>query len=313
VSGDLRKKIRTSCEFPMSQKRDMGHPVLWLPKRWFYPPLPTETKASAMMGHPRFLVTLLVLTLFSWTNGRAQVIDGFSWVDMKSDAKTVDRVKELLGSKSYTAIREIGLVGEHALVIASLRNDPIANPMNDSFVAYGVSLHDGSVEELLDGTNLKYIDWQKFYDYDTPELVATYDDCAQCKATTFLTAFYIDRKTRRWGARWRREVAGAPLYSADPAKNYVYALFMNVDQKVVLDTWVSYPEQKKSSRGGEFLFEYRIDVPSDQGTSRPLSGRDVLPVKQRLCTGQSVVFGIAGGQDSEACAAISGKASSRKR
>src|SRR5271170_3365392 len=56
-----------------------------------------------------------------------------------------------------------------------------------------------------------------------------------------------------------------------------------------------------SSRGWEFLFEYRIDIPSDQGTSRPLSGRDVLPVKQRLCLGQNVVFGIVGGQDSEAC------------
>jgi hypothetical protein len=250
---------------------------------------------------------LLVLGLNGSLVLHAQVIDGFAWVDLKGDAKTVDRVNYLLQGKSYTAIREIGLVKEQALVITSLRKDPITNPMNDSFTAYGVSLHDGSVEELLDGTNLKYVDWQKFYDYDTPELVATYDDCAQCKATTFLTAFYIDRKTRRWGARWRREVAGAPLYSADPTKNYVYALFMNVDQKVVLDTWVSYPEQKKSSRGGEFLFEYRIDVPSDQGTSRPLSGRDVLPVKQRLCAGQSVVFGILGGQDSVACRELMGK------
>jgi hypothetical protein len=238
---------------------------------------------------------------------QAQVIDGFAWVDMKADTKTVARVGYLLESKPYTAIREIGLVGEHALVIATLRKDSTANPLNDTFTAYDVSLHDGAVAELLDGTNLKYIDWQKFYDYDTPELVATYDDCAQCKATTFLTAFYIDRRTHRWGARWRREVAGAPLYSADPAKDYVYALFMNVDQRVVLDTWVSYPEQKKSSRGGEFLFEYRIDVPSDQGTSRPLTGRDVLPVKQRLCAGQSVVFGIAGGQDSEACKDLMGK------
>jgi hypothetical protein len=247
---------------------------------------------------------------------RAQVIDGFAWVDMKADAKTVERVNYLLANKPYTAIREIGLIGQQALVITTLRKDPIANPLSDSFTAYGVSLHDGSVEELLDGTNLKYIDWQKFYDYDTPELIALYDDCAQCKATSFLTAFYIDRKTRRWGARWRREVAGAPIYSADPAKTYVYALFMNVDQKVVLDTWASYPEQNKtggrgkplkSSRGGEFLFEYRIDIPSDQGTSRPLTGRDVLPVKQRLCAGQSVVFGIAGGQDGEACKGLIGK------
>ena len=259
-------------------------------------------------GHPSLLIGLvLVLIAFGSARGLAQVIDGFAWVDMKADAKTVDRVNYLLQSKTYTAIREIGLMGEQALVITTLRKDPTANPLNDSFTAYGVSLHDGTVEVLLDGTNLKYIDWQKFYDYDTPELVATYDDCAQCKVTTFLTAFYIDRKTRRWGARWRREIAGAPLYSADPTKNYVYALFMNVDQKVVLDTWVSYPEQKKSSRGGEFLFEYRIDIPSDQGTSRPLTGRDVLPVKQRLCAGQNVVFGIAGGQDSAACKDLGGR------
>ena len=252
-------------------------------------------------------LSALVLLLLDPSGARGQVIDGFTWVDLKADAATVGKVTTFLSDKPYTAIREIGLVGQQALVITSLRKDPTANPLDDTFTAYGVSLRDGSVEVLLDGTNLKYVDWQKFYDYDTPELVATYDDCAQCKATTFLTAFYIDRRSHRWGARWRREVAGAPLYSADPAKNYVYALFMGVDQKVVLDTWVSYPEQKKSSRGGEFLFEYRLDIPSDQGTSRPVTGRDVLPVKQRLCAGQSVVFGIAGGQDSAACRESVGK------
>jgi hypothetical protein len=260
------------------------------------------------MGRPIWwLLQPLMLIALGSACGRAQVIDGFAWVDLKVDTQTVSKVTTFLSSKPYTAIREIGVTGQQALVITSLRKDPTANPLNDSFTAYGLSLRDGSVEELLDGNNLRYIDWQKFYDYDTPELVATYEDCAQCKATTFLTAFYIDRKTRRWGARWRREVAGAPLYSADPAKNYVYALFMNVDQRVVLDTWASYPEQKKSSRGGEYLFEYRIDIPSDQGTSRPLTGRDVLPVKQRLCAGQNVVFGIAGGQDSAACKDLLGK------
>jgi hypothetical protein len=239
--------------------------------------------------------------------GTSQVYEGFSWVDMKADAKTVERVSYLLANKPYTAIREIGVVGQQALVIATLRKDPTANPLNDSFTAYGVSLHDGSVEELLDGTNLRYIDWQKFYDYDTPELLATYDDCAQCKATTFLTAFFLDRKTHRWGARWRREIAGAPLYSADASVEHVYGLFMNVDQRVVLDTWASYPEQKKSSRGGEYLFEYRIDPMSDQGTSRPLTGREALPVKQRLCKGENVVFGVAGGQDGLACRELMGR------
>jgi hypothetical protein len=257
----------------------------------------------------------LLLALAVSTTSFAQVYDGFAWVDLKTDTQTVSRVAQFLASKPYTAIREIGVVGEQALVITTFRKDPTAQPGNDRFTAFGVSLKDGSAEKLLEGTNLRYIDWQKFYDYDTPELIALYDDCAQCKATTFLTAFYIDRRTRRWGARWRREIAGAPLYSADPAKNYVYALFINVDQRVVLNTWAFYPEQNKtglrgaslkSSRGGEYLFEYRIEPMSDQSTWRPLTLRDVPPVKQRLCKGEGVVFGIVGGQDSEECRELTG-------
>jgi hypothetical protein len=257
----------------------------------------------------------LLLCSVAGTPSLAQVFEGFAWVDQKTDTQTVSRVGQFLSGKPYTAVREIGVVGQQALVITTLRKDPIANPQNDSFSAWGLSLKDGSVEKLLEGVNLRYIDWQKFYDYDTPELVALYDDCAQCKATTFFTAFYIDRKTRRWGARWRREIAGAPLYSADPSKNYVYALFMNVDQRVVLDTWTSFPEQNKpgargaalkSSRGGEYLFEYRIEPVSDQSTWRPLTLRDVPPVKQRLCKGENVIFGIAGGQESEACRELTG-------
>jgi hypothetical protein len=268
-------------------------------------------------GTPLALGLLLALfaILFASTRCTAQVLDNFAWIDLKTDTQTVAKVAQFLRDKPYTAIREIGIVNQQALVIATLRKDPTANPANDTFTAYGIWLKDGSVEELLDGTNLKYIDWQKLYDDDTPELLATYDDCAQCKATTFLTAFYIDRKTRRWGARWRREIAGAPLYVVNPGgatggdtgTNYVYGLFINVDQRVVLDTWVAYPEQKKSSRGGEYLFEYRIDPMSDQGTSRPLTGRDLLPVKQRLCKGQDVVYGVLGGQDSVACRELAGK------
>jgi len=241
----------------------------------------------------------------------AQVLDGFAWVDLKTDSQTVGKVAQFLRDKPYTAVREIGVVGQQALVIATLRKDPTGEPGDDTFTAYGVSLRDGSVEELLDGANLRFFDWQKFYDDDTPELLATYDDCSQCKATRFFTAFYIDRKTKRWGARWRREIAGAPLYSADPGSEHVYGLFMNVDRRVVLDTWAAFPEQKqgqkRSSRGSEYIFEYRIDPMSDEGTSRPVTGRDMQPIKDRLCKGQDVVFGVAGGQGGEACKSLTGK------
>jgi hypothetical protein len=254
---------------------------------------------------------LILLALAASKPSPAQVLDNFAWVDLKTDTQTVAKVTQFLRDKPYTALREIGLVGQQALVITTLRKDPTAEPGNDTFTAYGISLRDGSVEELLDGTNLKYIDWQKFYADDTPELLATYDDCAQCKATTFFTAFYIDRKTKRWGARWRREIAGAPLYSADASSEHIYALFINVDQRVVLDTWAATrtpsPQQKKSARASEYLFEYRIDPMSDQGTSRPVTGRDMQPIKERLCKAQDVVYGIVGGQDSEACKTLLGK------
>ena len=274
-------------------------------KRVEGPAVPTISRRGSILP---CLLILLALAVSNPT--QAQVLDNFTWLDLKTDTQTLPKVTQFLRDKPYTAIREIGLAGQQALVITTLRKDPIAQPGNDTFTAYGISLRDGSVEELLDGTNLKYIDWQKFYDDDTPELLATYDDCAQCKATTFLTAFYIDRKSKRWGARWRREIAGAPLYSADATSEHIYALFINVDQRVVLDTWASTrgdtPQQKKSTRPAEYLFEYRIDPMSDQGTSRPITGRDMQPIKDRLCKAQDVVFGIAGGQDREACRALAG-------
>ncbi|HEY0759703.1 MAG TPA: hypothetical protein VGD59_10655 [Acidisarcina sp.] len=234
-------------------------------------------------------------------NTRAQVLDGFTWVDLKTDTATVASVTKALETEKYTALREIGLAGDQALVITATRSDPIAQPQGDRFTVYSIALKEAKVEPLLDGTQLRIVDWQRFYDYDSPELLATYDDCSSCQQTTFLTAFYIDRMTKRWRARWPRNVSGAPLTTPATTGDSVYALFMNVDQRVVLDTWMSFPQQRRSRRGGEYLFEYRVDPVSDQGTSRPLSGRDAAAAKQRLCRGEEVVFGIAGGQSSPAC------------
>jgi hypothetical protein len=232
---------------------------------------------------------------------QAQVMDGFTWVDLKSDTATVAAVTKALAAQKYTALREIGLVGDQALVVTANRTDLLAQPQQDRFNVYDVSLKYGTVEPLLDGAQLRIVEWQKFYDYDTPELLATYDDCSDCEPTTFLTAFYIDRRAKKWRVRWPRDLSGAPLTSAGSGGDYVYALFMNVDERVVLDTWVRYPPQKKSGRGSEYLFEYRVDPMSDQGASRPLAGREASAAKLRLCKGEDVVFGIAGGQSSEAC------------
>jgi hypothetical protein len=247
------------------------------------------------------LATIPALLLAVTASAHAQVLEGFNWVDLKTDTSTVTTVTKALEAQKYTALREIGLIGDQALVITATRGDLIAQPQQDRFNVYGISLKDGKVDPLLDGADLRIFDWQKFYDYDSPELLATYNDCNNCEPTTFLTAFYIDRFTKKWHARWPRSLAGAPLTATGSGGQSVYALLMNVDQRVVLDTWSRYSQQKKSSRGGEYLFEYRVDPVSDQGASRPLTGRDAAKTKLRLCAGESVVFGISGGQDSDAC------------
>lgn len=231
-----------------------------------------------------------------------QVLDGFSWVDFKSDTDTVAKVNHALAAQKYTALREIGVAGEHALVITTLRTNATAQPEKDVFTAWDVWLKYGVATQLLTGTQLKFVDWQKLYEYGQPELLATYTDCSDCQATTFLTSFYQDHKSRAWMARWPRERSAAPMYStAQPGVEHVYALFMNVDQRVVLDTWAHYAQQKKASRGADYFFEYKIDSMSGQEMSRPVTGREADAMKLRLCKADGVVFGIAGGQDSSAC------------
>ena len=246
-----------------------------------------------------------VMALLGFAAGataHAQVLDGFSWVDLKTDTDTVTKVSHALAQQKYTALREIGVAGEHALVVATLRANPTADPEKDVFTAYDVWLKYGVATQILTGTQLKFIDWQKLYEYGQPELLAYYNDCADCQTTTFLTSFYQDRKTKAWAARWPRQVSAAPLYStAQPGVEHVYALFMNVDQRVVLDTWAHYPQQRRASRGGDYFFEYKIDSMSGQEMSRPVTGREADALKQRLCRADGVVFGIQGGQDSSAC------------
>ena len=142
-----------------------------------------------------------ILLLVFAVAAEAQVPEGFSWVDLKTDTATVSAVAKAIEPQKYTALREIGLIGDQALVITVTRADLVAQPQQDRFNVYGVSLKDGKVDQLLDGAQLRIIEWQKFYDYDSPELLATYDDCSNCQATTFLTAFYIDRLTKKWRAR----------------------------------------------------------------------------------------------------------------
>jgi len=236
----------------------------------------------------------------------AQAMEGFSWTDLRQDTERVAAVSKSLEGEKYTALREIAIVGDAALVITSTRANPTAKPEQDQYSAYSLDLK--SPEEkpdlLMTGTRLQFRDWLRFIREGETELVATYDDCSDCRATTFLTSFYIDGKSKKWRARWPREVAGAPLFSASPENagktDQAYALMVGEDGRAILVTW-SHFEQKNVKQAEDYLFEYDVDPASGRERVRPIYGADARPLKVRLCKAEGEALGIAAGQDTASC------------
>jgi hypothetical protein len=253
----------------------------------------------------------MILLLYACCGQRAsaQAIEGFGWTDLHQETERVAAVSKSLEGEKFTALREIAVVGDAALVITSTRATPTARPDQDQYAAYSLDLKsaDQKPELLMTGTHLQFRDWLRFMREGDTELVATYDDCSDCRATMFLTSFYVDEKTKKWRARWPREVAGAPLFSATPGNpgetDQAYALMLGEDGRALLVTW-SHFQQKKGVPGEDYLFEYDVDPASGRERVRPIYGADAPPLKLRLCKAEGEALGIAAGQDTASCTQI---------
>jgi hypothetical protein len=266
-------------------------------------------RSSGTLLRIGFQLAMISAFLLGGHVSHAQVLEGFNWADLHADTDTVATVTKALDGEKYSALREIAVVGDEALVITSTRQTPTAKPEQDHFTAYRLNLKDASDKPvaLITGTNLRFRDWLRFGHEGDTELVATYDDCADCRATTFLTAFYIDEKTKKWKARWPRDVAGAPLFSATPGNpgetDQAYALMVGSDGRAVLATW-SHFQQKKGVPGEDYLFEYDVDPATGFERVRPIYGADAGPLKLRLCKAEGGVLDIAAGQQTPSCALV---------
>ena len=266
----------------------------------------------------------------------AQTIDNFNWLDLRqpSDVQTI--VARSLIKEPYTELREIGFIGSasgsptketgaaaaqpasagatpiaprlpvprdaHLLVITAERTNPAALPDDDTLSVYDVDQRQIHATLLLRGPGLKLLGWLRMWREGDPELVATYDDCAECQRTTFFTTFYIDGKTRQWQTRWPRARAGAPIFSEGQEANggqQVYALLDDEAGRVVLGTWAHYSGRGRND--SNFLYSYRVENYGTRESAQPLVGNEARVLEQRLCRGQGVLFGLADGQDSTLC------------
>jgi hypothetical protein len=250
------------------------------------------------------ILVLLPIALSHCLSARAQQ-DTFRWMDFHSakDQDVIVWVTRSLEAEKWTSIREIGVIYDAALVVTTLRSNPQASPMSDTFNVWSVSLTTHAVTALLKGVNLRWLDWLQFSGIGPPDLAALYDDCSECAATTYFTAFYYDRSQHIWNARWVRGGQGVPIWSAAAPEGVtltrVYAILPGPSGREMVGTWnhFDYGKQKPPE---DFVFRYDLDPFGNIERTQLLSGKEAEAMKQRLCSFQGTGE-VAGGQDSLLC------------
>lgn len=273
------------------------------------------------------------LVLLAWAGKcESQALDGFNWVNEKTDTATMASVSHILSNVDYTSIVELAYLAptngaqasneadatatpmapvasasmprdSHMLAVVAKRPNSTALPNESTISVYDLSLKYETAKLLLTGAGLRFVGWLRFTREDQPELVATYEDCAgACQKTTFFTSFYLDQKTREWRSRWPRSIAGAPIFSEGQEANggqQVYALMVDDTGRAVLGTWQHY--SGRTRRDSDYVFAYHLTQWTLQDVTETLSGASARTMETRLCRAQDEALGIAGGQDSPMC------------
>ena len=232
--------------------------------------------------------------------------DNFRWVNFHSskDQNIVVWVTRSLAIEKWTAIRDIGVEYDAALVVTSDRPTPQSAPSTDTFSVWSVSLTSHIVAPLLTGAHLRWFDWERFADGAQPELPVLYDNCAACAPSTYFTSFHYDLRTHTWTTRWMTGGHGVPVWNAKPPSgldwSQVYAVMAAGGGHMEMCTWNHF-DYGKSKPSEDFLYAYDQDPFSGLGRSVELTGKDADAMKFRLCHGQDAIQGLERGQDSPLC------------
>jgi hypothetical protein len=234
--------------------------------------------------------------------------DLFRWIDFHSakDHDVVVWVTRSLDPEKWTAIREIGVQYDAALVVTALRSTPQSSPSADTFTVWNVSLTSHLVAPLVTGANLHLLDWMLFADGRPRELGALFDDCNDCQATTFFTAFHFDLPHHMWASRWMRGAQAVPLWSANTPQGatvtQVSALMAEPNGSEFVATWnhFDYGTLKDPE---DFVYRYDLDPYSGLERMQQITGKQTEAIKQRLCSGPGAEPELARGQNSALCLA----------
>lgn len=251
------------------------------------------------------VVALLGFTQFAWS--QAQAPSEFHWVNMEKDEWTVGLVRKALQKEQFTAIREIGVLGDAALVFVANRKQPDAIPEKDEISVYTASLRTLFSQKLLTAYQVRPVGWSNFVPGHRPELATVFADCVDCDPSTFLTSFYFEGKSDTWQARWMAEQHGSSLLSKHVSSDYttqqVYAMVADRDGRESLVTWIRY-DYLNSKRFDDYVYQYDVDPASGLDRIQRINGKEIAATQLKLCQIDPAWGYLKYGQDSELCAAL---------
>jgi hypothetical protein len=268
----------------------------------------------------RFSIRLLLLTLLLISSASLhaqQGPDAFRWVDFHAakDQDTIVWVTRSMAVEDWSAIREIGVEYDAAIVVTTKRANPQAAANDDTFTVWNASLTDHTIYPILKGSNPRWLDWMRFADSAPEELALLYDNCRDCAANTYFTALHYDVTRHGWAGRWMHNGDGIPLWTQSTPSGFVwtqmYAGVAEPNGRELIYTWshFDYGKEKESS---DTIYRYDVDPYSGLERTLPLVGKDTEAVKLRICKGQDAVPGLARGQDSLFCQQIAGTRPDRR-
>jgi len=253
------------------------------------------------------LLFLLLLTV-QHLCAQQQPPEAFRWIDFHAeegpDRDIVVWVSRSLEAEKWTAIREIGVEYDAALVVTSLRATPQSPVDSDTYTVWNASLTNHGIAPLMKGVNLRWLDWMQFVAGQPMEPTALFDNCAECAADTYFTAFHYDVPQHMWMGRWMRGSQAVPVWGARAPDGVTwiqaYARLSDPNGTDSIGTWshFDYGTQKPPQ---DFVYRYDVDPLSHLERTDLLSGKAADALKDRLCRAQGVGTGLARGQDSGLC------------
>jgi len=236
-----------------------------------------------------------------------QAPGAFHWIDFHSpeDQSVVIWVTRALEPEKWTAIREIGVEYDAALVVTTLRANPQSPANADTFSVWNVSLTSHLVTPLFKGVNLRWLDWMRFAEGKPLEPAVLYDNCKDCPADTYFTSFHYDVTQHMWAARWMSGGQGIHLWSAHTPPgvdlSQVYAVLADPNGVELVSTWLHF-DYGDAKPAEDYVYQYDLDPWSGLERTQQLNGKQAESMKLRLCKGTDAVAGLERGQDSAACA-----------